>query len=293
MLSTELRKELETRLGGISGTTVSIVAVDPVSGGDTARSWLLTSSAGEKYFLKTHDNPPATDFFRVEFNALQRLAEPEAIRVPQALAWSEHWLVIEALVLGPPGADWQERMGRSLALLHQRTQSSRFGNDCHNFIGSNVQKNTWHEDWVEFWRTQRLQPQLMMAADILDANDTLLLLGGQLLDRLDTLIGDIEEPAVLLHGDLWSGNAAADESGGPVIFDPASYYGQREAEFGMMRLFGGFGPRCEAAYNEVWPLAPEHDRRIAVYRLYHELNHFNLFGGNYHAACVATLRGLL
>ena len=114
-----------------------------------------------------------------------------------------------------------------------------------------------------------------------------------MLEKLDEILDADREPAVLLHGDLWSGNAAANENGAPVIYDPASYYGHREAEFGMMRLFGGFGPRCEAAYQEVWPFQPGHDRRIEVYRLYHQLNHLNLFGRGYYAGCLDTVRQLL
>ena len=48
----------------------------------------------------------------------------------------------------------------------------------------------------------------------------------------------------LLHGDLWGGNWAVDtDTGEPVVFDPAVYYGDREADIAMTRLFGGFGPR--------------------------------------------------
>ena len=93
--------------------------------------------------------------------------------------------------------------------------------------------------------------------------------------------------------DFWSGKAAANEKGEPVIFDPASYYGHREAEIGMMRLFGGFGPRCEAAYAEVWPLQDGYEQRITLYRLYHELNHLNLFGRSYYQTCLSTINSLL
>ncbi len=110
---------------------------------------------------------------------------------------------------------------------------------------------------------------------------------------LDVLLGEIDEAAVLLHGDLWSGNAAADEKGEPIIYDPASYYGHREAEIGMMRMFGGFGPRCEAAYDEVWPLTAGAEQRITLYRLYHELNHLNLFGSSYYQSCISTMESLL
>ena len=118
-------------------------------------------------------------------------------------------------------------------------------------------------------------------------------LAERLAERLDDFLGTVTERAVLLHGDLWASNTGADFSGAPVIFDPAVYYGHREAEFGMMRLFGGFGPRVEAAYREVWPWEPGHEERIALYRLYHELNHLNLFGGTYYEQCLATMRALL
>jgi fructosamine-3-kinase len=125
------------------------------------------------------------------------------------------------------------------------------------------------------------------------SDDPLLTLGKMLLNQLDLLLTCEDEPAVLLHGDLWSGNAAANEKGEPVIFDPASYYGHREAEIGMMRLFGGFSRECEDAYQEVWPLQLGHDRRIEVYKLYHQLNHLNLFGNSYYNACLDTVRRLL
>ncbi len=111
--------------------------------------------------------------------------------------------------------------------------------------------------------------------------------------QLDELLGNADEAGVLWHGDLWSGNAAADENGEPIIFDPASYYGQREAELGMMRMFGGFGPVCEAAYQEVWPLQAGADERIKLYRLYHELNHLNLFGRTYYDSCLTTMGELV
>jgi fructosamine-3-kinase len=115
--------------------------------------------------------------------------------------------------------------------------------------------------------------------------------GRQLMDQLDQIL-NLEEPAVLLHGDLWSGNAAADEQGEPVIYDPAAYYGQREAEFGMMRLFGGFGSRTESAYQEVWPFEPGYEKRFDLYRFYHELNHLNIFGQSYYRQCMDSLRSL-
>ena len=127
----------------------------------------------------------------------------------------------------------------------------------------------------------------------MSAQDPLLKNTENLLNKLDQLLSDVQEDAVLLHGDLWSGNAAAGESGEPIIYDPASYYGHREAEIGMMRLFGGFDAHCEAAYAEVWPLQPESEQRIALYRLYHEMNHLILFGQGYYESCLNTVKSLL
>jgi fructosamine-3-kinase len=70
-------------------------------------------------------------------------------------------------------------------------------------------------------------------------------------------------------------------SGAPVIFDPAVYYGDRETDLAMTRLFGGFGPAFYAAYSEAQPLDGGADTRRTLYNLYHVLNHYNLFGGSY------------
>lgn len=115
----------------------------------------------------------------------------------------------------------------------------------------------------------------------------------QLRANLEYWLGNITEPAVLLHGDLWAGNAMANDQGRPVIFDPACYYGHREAEFGMMRMFGGFGQNCEAAYAEIWPFTDGYEERFRLYQLYHELNHLLLFGQSYYMACLSSVNYLL
>ena len=231
--------------------------------------------------------------FRAEALALTRLRAANAIRVPAVIASGDKFLVLEAIALRQAGANWQELCGRQLAELHLHTRQAKFGFDCHNYIGSTPQNNEWTSNWIAFWRTHRLTVQLARAARQLAATDPLLVLGRRLSDRLEEILAGADEPGVLLHGDLWSGNAAADEHGKPTIFDPASYYGRREAELGMMQLFGGFDQPCFDAYAELWPLDEGSARRIAVYRLYHELNHLNLFGSSYYGSCLATLRALV
>ena len=85
---------------------------------------------------------------------------------------------------------------------------------------------------------------------------------------------------VWVHGDLWSGNAAQLNST-PVVFDPAMYYGDRETDLAMMKLFGGFGDECFAAYEHEWPCLPGAADRVPLYQLYHVINHANIFGGHY------------
>lgn len=262
-------------------------------GGCINDSQIVTLKDGRQFFVKTNpESKTRPGLFETEYDALLLLAEPGVIHVPKPIACSDDFIVIETFIEGAPAADWQEQMGRSLAELHTATKTERFGFEKDNYLGMSKQINSWQDDWHSFWRDQRLGLQLKRLSMITDKSDPILTKSGKLMSRLESLLCDIEEPAVLLHGDLWSGNAAANEKGQPVIFDPASYYGHREAEIGMMRMFGGFDARCEAAYAEVWPLEDGSEQRISLYRLYHEINHFILFGYNYYRSCIKTIDSL-
>lgn len=163
--------------------------------------------------------------------------------------------------------------------MHRITQT-QYGWQRDNTIGATPQPNTQSRDWVDFWRRQRLQFQLDLAAA--NGAPRALLAGGEdLLERFPALFAGHAPAASLLHGDLWSGNHAYTRSGEPAIFDPAVYYGDREADLAMTELFGGFGDDFYAAYNACWPLDPGYGTRKTLYNLYHILNHFNLFGGGY------------
>ena len=195
-------------------------------------------------------------------------------------------LELERLELAS-GGDYRA-LARMLAALH-RTQSDRYGWPGDNYIGATPQPNGWSTDWVEFWRERRMKPQLALAASNGFAVDS-----GFLLEGLGKLIGH-QPPASLLHGDLWSGNAGF-HRGEPVIFDPAVYYGDREADLAMTELFGGFPREFYAAYDEAYPLPAGYAQRKHLYNLYHLLNHLNLFGGAYLGQVESTLsllRGVL
>lgn len=289
-----MRNDIREAIRQATGTDAEVASSQAVGGGSIADSQLVTMTDGQQWFVKCHaDSEHYPGLFETEYRALQLLDEPGVIRVPRPLAAGPEFLVMEVFTRGSPAADWQEQMGRRLARLHQATRRDGYGFDNDNYLGTTPQPNDPSADWVAFWREQRLGWQLTLYGRQAGVDDPVLVLGEQLMARLEDRLAGPDEPAVLLHGDLWSGNAAADETGQPIIYDPASYYGHREAEFGMMRLFGGFTADCEAAYQEVWPLAAGYEERIPVYRLYHELNHLNLFGAMYHSKCVATLRALV
>jgi protein-ribulosamine 3-kinase len=272
---------------------VPVASMRLAMGGSINESYLVTLTDQREIFVKTHRRDSIAGMYAAEFKALKLLSRTRTLTVPKPLFQDEDFLVMEAFREGAPAVDWQERMGRGLASLHHSTRQRHYGFDMDSYLGTFKQSNQWQDDWTGFWRDRRINPQLSLLKGQLPGQDPLLKAADKLMIKLDNVLACDPEPAVLLHGDLWSGNATADQKGNPVIFDPASYYGQREAEFGMMRLFGGFGPKCEAAYQEVWPFQPDYERRIEVYRLYHQLNHLNLFGSAYYNDCLATIQRLI
>ncbi len=289
-----LQSRIEVAISSSTNQEAELVDSKTTYGGCINDSRIVSLKDGRQFFVKTHPRVQTTPgLFETEFESLQLLAEPDVIHIPKPIVSGEDFIVLEVFKEGNPAKDWQEQMGRSLAQLHIATKKDKFGFTRDNYLGTTKQINSWCDNWLEFWREQRLAFQLKLFSSKTNKDDPLLQAGERLINKLDMLIGDINEPAVLLHGDLWSGNAAANEQGKPIIFDPASYYGHRETEIGMMRLFGGLGKNCEAAYAEVWPLEDGSEQRISLYRLYHELNHLNLFGQSYYQSCFSTINSLI
>jgi fructosamine-3-kinase len=185
---------------------------------------------------------------------------------------------MEHIALRGRGSEGAAEAGRELAAMHRVTRPL-FGWDRDNTIGSTRQPNGPEEDWQVFWGRNRLGFQLDLAARN-GYGGRLRSEGERLLDALPALLEHAPVPS-LLHGDLWGGNMGFDREGHPVVFDPAVYYGDREADLAMTELFGGFGGDFYAAYREAWPLGPGYRTRKVLYNLYHVLNHLNLFGGGY------------
>lgn len=232
--------------------------------------------------------------FEAEVDGLEALRATNTIRVPDVLACDiangESYIALERLSLERPTTGTERRLGQQLAALHRHTED-RFGWFRDNTIGLTPQINDWCTGWIEFFRKRRLGYQAKLACANGYSRDVEALLT-QLSDRLPALFKGYEPVASLLHGDLWAGNWGS-VNGQPVVFDPAVYYGDRETDIAMTRLFGGFGKTFYSAYEESWPLASGHEQRLKLYQLYHVLNHLNLFGTGYLSRATSLLRDLV
>ena len=250
-----------------------------VTGGDINSSWFVKSNK-HKFFVKTN-KANHIDMLQAEKASLIALQKVIAIRIPRPITCGTYedisFFVMEYIPLSSVGDS--QLMGRRLARLHKST-SNYFGWQDNNYIGLTPQINGWRENWLDFWREKRFGNQLSLAREKGLAHTTISRCE-KLITKLDNFFQSYKPIPSLLHGDLWSGNAAYDEKGSPVIFDPACYFGDREADIAMTELFGGFDNNFYAAYNEAWPLDEGYKIRKDLYNLYHILNHFNLFGSSY------------
>lgn len=274
-----------------AGTSPGTVLPRAVGGGCINAAWILGQGA-DRCFVKTN-RAALLPMFEAEQAGLEEILRSGAVRAPRPLcsgiAGDSAFLVLEFIEFGHGAA--AASLGRRLAAMHRFT-APRFGWDRDNTIGSTPQRNTECDDWVEFWRDRRLGFQLELAAR--NGHGGLLgKRGERLLGEIERFFTDYRPVPSLLHGDLWGGNHATDSDGEPVIYDPAVYYGDREADLAMTELFGGFGPGFRVAYEEAWPLDPGYGVRKTLYNLYHVLNHLNLFGGGYRGQAERMIGQLL
>ena len=287
-----------TFISGATGQSFRVESVHPVGGGSRWRTLRIDN---------VEDGMPARVFakvgaaevgeaFKAERDGLELLrGAKSALRIPRVLACGkvsqESLLILEWIDLKPLGAASGAAFGTALAGLHRST-AERFGLQRDNFIGATVQVNRQENDWVTFWQHHRLLYQLRLAQKNRYPS--------RLIDRGERLVADCgaffqsyRPVASLLHGDTWAGNAAADAAGTPVAFDPAAYYGDREADVAMTELFGGYPGDFYAAYRNDWPLDAGYATRKQLYNLYHILNHANLFAGDYVRQAERMIEALL
>ncbi|MGV6817475.1 MAG: fructosamine kinase family protein [Thiotrichales bacterium] len=290
-MDAELKADLEAAVSAQTGSQLKIAKASSVGGGCINEA-LRISAEPRDYFVKLN----AAHYlfmFEAEFQSLQAIVDAAAIRAPSPIAvgvtGNQSWLILEYLEMGY-SCD-EAALGRQLAGLH-RHRAERFGWPADNTIGTTTQRNTWSDDWVTFWSEQRLGHQLDLARQQ-GLSRTALKKGGQLQRQIGKFFEHYRPTPSLLHGDLWSGNWSGDSQGQPVIFDPASYFGDHETDLAMMNLFGSTSATFLQAYQEVFPIDSGYRVREGLYNLYHILNHFNLFGGGYGRQAEAMIDRLL
>ncbi len=277
----EVLELIEANLGA------HVLASARVHGGDTASAHRLDLDDGRRVFAKTHASPPA-HFFDTEATGLRWLRDAGAVRVPRVLVVGDRAvhgvdvLALEWIDVGRAGPSTDEEFGRELAHLHLAGAAS-FGREDRRTTGSLGLPNDPCDSWTELYRSRRLLP----LADIAERRGSLpgsALRGVRTIAaRLEELAGPSEPPA-RLHGDLWAGNRLVDLDGHSWLVDPACVGGHREFDLAMMRLFGGFGPAVEAAYDEVHPRAEGWRDRVELWQLAPLVVHAIKFGGGYVSA---------
>ena len=283
-------RKIEIVLSETTGQPFNIEKRRPIGGGCVSAAECL-SDPNRSYFLKTN----RTEFlgnFEAETDSLDSLAATATIRIPKpiasGIAHDRAYLLLEYIQPGSPNTRSWSEFGRQLAALH-KTPQPYFGWHRDNAIGTTLQSNLKSDDWISFLRDERLRPQIDMArynGFILNGADRL----------FQTLPGYFENHSPwpsLLHGDLWSGNAAFDQNGQAFIFDPCCYFGDRETDLAFTEFFGGYPSDFYASYQDTLPYDSGYDKRKTLYNLYHCLNHYNLFGSSYAAQAQAMTDELL
>ena len=278
---TVLENKLQKKIAGITS----------LSGGCISNAYKIKLNDKQKVFLKY--NPSVSDkMFIAEAHGLQELNKSGAIRVPEVMMYDDDFILLEFIQQGNKSRNFFSDFGRSFASMH-KFYSESYGFYEDNFIGSNEQKNipvnSEKENWTSFYFNKRILFQLELSEKLGYATPELRRGIAKLEEKIEEIIGTNYAEPSLLHGDLWGGNYMVDENGIACLIDPAVYYGHREADLGMTKLFGGFSSEFYEAYNESYPLEDGYEYRENIYKLYHVLNHLNLFGGAYYSQAISLI----
>lgn len=279
---------LNTRLENILHS--KIIGFETLTGGCVANTQKIFTDDGNTYFLKTGGT---LGMFPKEANGISEIAASKTIAVPDVVAMDNDFLLLSYIKPGAKSNQFFKDFGQDLAMMHQHT-ASHFGFSEDNFIGStpqvNIPDSNERSNWPLFYYNKRLKFQFLLAESKGYVNSEFRQLFSQLENKFDTIIPCTSEKPSLLHGDLWGGNFLINEEGNAVLIDPAVYYGHREADLAMTKIFGGFSPAFYSAYNECYPLADGWEYRENIYKLYHILNHLNLFGDSYYSEVISLMK---
>ena len=267
------------------GLDAHIINQVAITGGDINYSARLDIDSGERIFVKWNLRTPE-NMFQTEAQGLKLLASAESgLVIPQVRLVGNDFLVMEYIEESSYGNAYL--FGSQLAQLHRKS-NELFGLDTSNYIGRLPQSNRYHADWLEFFIRERIEPQVKMAINSGKLPSTFHSIFERVFNYTYVIFPD--EPPALLHGDLWNGNYTWTSSGDTAIYDPAVYFGHREMDLAMTRLFGGFSEEFYHGYNDIYPLKKGHEERFKLCNLYPILVHANLFGGGYVSQAKNLLR---
>ena len=283
--------EIDDAISSATGVQFKSQSSSSIGGGCINQASKIQSVDGRTFFLKINQ-ASFLPFFEAEAIALKEIRATQTIMAPDVITHGvvkdQAFLVLEYIEEGRSSPGSQKNLGTLLAKMHKIEQPF-FGWERDNCIGATPQPNPKTNSWPVFYRDHRLAFQFKLAQSKGSTFD-----GAQkLLESIESFFSDYSPHPSLLHGDLWGGNASCDSSGVPFLYDPASYYGDREADLAFTYMFGGFSSSFYDAYNQEYPLNSGFSQRKTLYNLYHELNHFNLFGGGYASSAQSSIDQLL
>ncbi len=289
ILNQKIKDRIENELN------ISIVSANSLSGGCISNAYKLNMADGKIYLLKINDTHSG-DMFIKEANGLSELKKANAIKVPKVLLAGTNFILLEFINSSVKSNYFFKDFGIKFSELH-KYNSKTFGFYEDNYIGANIQLNIPEKDeetdWIKFYFNKRILYQFKLAEKNGYATEELRKGISKLENKIESILSGSLEPPSLLHGDLWSGNYMIDQDGNACLIDPAVYYGHREADLGMTKLFGGFGSDFYNYYNENFPLPDGYSYRENIYKLYHVLNHLNLFGTGYYSQAVSLIYNYL
>lgn len=271
------------------GTEETPVFVQRLTGGDINDVFLVEINH-ERVVVKKNEERRFPGMLEKEFRALVYLRENSPARYPNAIesfvANGFQYLLLEYVEPANNSDKGQRSLGRLLAQQHA-VSNEFFGWEEDNYIGSLSQQNDMMSSWSDFYAEQRLLFQAKMAFDSGVVDRTFVTKMERFCSKLPELFPQ-EKPA-LLHGDLWGGNYFIGKNDIPLLYDPAVYFGHREIDIAMTRLFGGFSSAFYQGYNEENSLESGWEERIPLGQLYPNMVHLNLFGTAYLGAVTTVI----
>ena len=286
MLNNKIKSKIENILGS------QITKMNSLSGGCISSSYKVNTKDGNSYFLK-YNYSSGSDMFLTEAHGLQELDKPGVITIPKVISFDKEFILLDLIESSSRSKNFSEDFGRKFAVLH-KFNNEKYGFYEDNYIGSNPQLNIPDHDeeknWTKFYFQKRILYQFHLAEKSGNSTSDLRSSISKLENKIDLIVTDNGEKPSLLHGDLWGGNYMVDKNGFACLIDPAVYYGIREADLAMTKLFGGFDSEFYRAYNEEFPLPDGYDYRENIYKLYHVLNHLNLFGSGYYSQAISLIK---